>query len=98
MDRDQVLATLKAHEPELRRRGVRHAALFGSLARNEAGPDSDIDVLIDLEPDARVGVWEFIGIGHYLSDLFLTKVDVVERQALKPLVAPNAEHDAIHVF
>jgi len=50
MDRQQVIATLRAHEEELRRRGVRHAALFGSVARGEAISTSDIDILIELQP------------------------------------------------
>ena len=71
-NREQVIATLRAHERELRRRGVLHAALFGSVARNEAKPASDIDILIELEPDAPVGVFEYVGITQYLADLSRT--------------------------
>jgi predicted nucleotidyltransferase len=98
MDRNQVLATLKAHEAELKRRGVRHAALFGSVARGEAGPESDIDVLIDLDPRAPVGVWEYVGIAQYLGDLFPVRVDVANRRALKGLVRPSIENDALFAF
>ena len=48
MDRDQILARLRDHAPDLRRHGVVRAALFGSVARGEARPDSDIDIDIDI--------------------------------------------------
>lgn len=98
MNREQVIATLRAHEPELRHRGVLHAALFGSLARGEAKPSSDIDILIELQPDAEVGLFEYVGITHYLSDLFSSPVDVANRNRLKPHVRPSAEHDAMYAF
>ena len=98
MNRDQVIATLCAHERELRDRGVLHAALFGSVARNEAKPESDIDILIELEPDAPVGVFEYVGITQYLADLFPNRVDVANRSNLKALVRPSAERDAVYAF
>ena len=52
MQRDEAIATLKRHEAELRRLGVEHLYLFGSTARGEAGPDSDIDLLVVLDDDA----------------------------------------------
>ncbi len=48
VNRDQVIATLRAHERELRDRGVLHVALFGSVARNEGKRSSDIDIMIEL--------------------------------------------------
>lgn len=50
MDRSAILARLKEHEAELRRRGVARVALFGSAARGEARPDSDIDLMVDVDP------------------------------------------------
>ena len=70
MNSEQVIATVCVHETELRRRGVMHAALFGSVARNEAMPTSDIDIMIALEPGAPVGLFEYVDITQYLADLF----------------------------
>lgn len=98
MNREQVVATLRHHAPELRQRGVLHAGLFGSIARNEATTTSDIDILIELAPDARVGLFEYVGITQYLEDLFPVRVDVANRSRLKPLVRPSAERDAIYAF
>jgi predicted nucleotidyltransferase len=98
MNREQVIETLRAHEPDLRNRGVLHAALFGSVARNEAKPTSDIDILIEIEPNAPVGVFEYVGITQYLADLFPGRVDVANRSSLKPFVRPSAERDAVYAF
>ncbi len=98
MDRDDILATVRAHEPELRHRGVRHAALFGSVARGEATPSSDIDILIELEPAAPIDLFEYVAITQFLGDLFPNRVDVANRDRLQPLVRPRAERDAIYAF
>jgi len=98
MDSDLVLTTLRAHEPELRRRGVIHAALFGSMARGEAAVGSDIDILIELAPEAGVDLYGYVGITHYLADLFPVKVDVANWDALKPHVRPGAAQDAVYAF
>ncbi len=98
MTRDQVIARLRANEQQLRQRGVMHAALFGSVARNEATPDSDIDILIEIEPDAPVGVFEYVGIKQYIAALFEGPVDVVDREGLKPYVRPAVTTDAIYAF
>ena len=58
MNREEIITRLRDNEAALRQRGVAHAALFGSRARDEQGPDSDTDILIEIDPDAPVGVWE----------------------------------------
>ena len=98
MTRDQALAVLKRHEVDLRCRGARHAALFGSVARNAARQDSDIDVLVELDPAVAVRVFEYADIALYLSDLFAGRADVANRAALKAHVRPAAERDAVYAF
>jgi uncharacterized protein len=98
MNREQAIATLRAHELDLRNLGVLHAALFGSVARNEAKPDSDIDIMIELAPEAPIGLFEYVGITQYLADLFPVHVDVANRSRLKALVRPSAERDAVYAF
>lgn len=98
MDRDQVIATLRAHEADLRKQGVLHAALFGSLARGEAGPGSDIDLMIEIDPDARIDLFKYVAITQFLEDLFPTKVDVSERKGLKRFIRPGVERDAVYAF
>jgi predicted nucleotidyltransferase len=98
MNREQVIATLRTHEQELRQRGVLHVGLFGSVARDEATPTSDIDILVELAPDAPIDLFGYVGITQYLSDLFPNPVDVANRRRLKALVRPSVERDAIYAF
>jgi uncharacterized protein len=73
-------------------------ALFGSIARGESKRTSDVDILIQLEPQAPVGLFEYVGITQYPADLFPIRVDVANRSSLKPLVRPTIERDAIYAF
>jgi uncharacterized protein len=98
MDRDTVIQTLKAREHDLRKLGVRHIALFGSVARGEASDRSDIDILLDLQPDAPIGVFEYVGLTQFIADLFPVRVDVANHARLKPHVRPHAEREAIYAF
>ncbi len=98
MTRAEILDVLRRSEPELRAKGVRHAGLFGSAARGEAGPDSDIDIMIDLDPDLRLSVYDYVGIKLFIEDMFEGPVDVVDRNALKPYVKPRALADLIDAF
>lgn len=96
MTNAEILEVLRRSEPELRAKGVRHAGLFGSTARGEAGPASDIDIMIDLDPDASL--WHYAGVKLFIADLFDGPVDVVDRNGLKPNVRPNAVADLIDAF
>jgi predicted nucleotidyltransferase len=98
MDKDAVIATLRAHRADIERMGVIHAAVFGSLARGEAGPDSDIDIAIDMDYDVVGGVWEYVGLRQQIADLFTEPVDVVNRQTLKPGVREAVARDLIYAF
>ena len=98
MDRDQILDRLRDHAPDLRRHGVVRAALFGSTARGEAQPDSDIDILVELDPEAPIDLLAYVGIVQFIEDLFPTAVDVANRAALRPLVRPSVERDAVYAF
>jgi uncharacterized protein len=98
MNRQDVLATLRKHESELRARGVAHAAVFGSVARGEHRPGSDLDIMIDVAPEAPLTVFGYVGLKEYIADLFDGPVDVVTRDALKPGIRPGATADAIYAF
>lgn len=98
MNREDIIARLREHEATLRARGVTHAALFGSRARGDAGPDSDTDIMIELDPKARIGVYEYVAIRDLIADLFEGRVDVVSRDGLKPHVGPTVTADAIYAF
>jgi uncharacterized protein len=99
----ETLAVLKAHEAELRARGVTHAAVFGSVARGESGAASDVDILIDLDPERRIGVFGYVNIKLHIAALFGVDshdgpVDVVNRKTLKPLLRQQIIGEAIDAF
>ena len=93
-----ALATLRRSEAALRARGVRHAALFGSTARGDSRPDSDIDILIEFDPDAHVGVFDYVGVKEYIASLFSQPVDVIDREGLKPHLRRSSAQDAVYAF
>ena len=95
---DNVLDTLRAHKDELRRLGVSHAAVFGSVARGEARADSDIDVLADLDPDRALGIFEYARVKLYIGEILKGAGDVVNRRTLKPLLRDSIIRDAVDAF
>ena len=80
-DRDAVLQLLGSHREEMKGLGIKSLALFGSFARNEAGPDSDVDLLVEF--DRPVGLFHFVRVHRYLETLLGRKVDLVTPDALK---------------
>lgn len=98
MDRQDILDRLRANERALRERGVTHAALFGSRARGDARPDSDTDILIEIDPEAEISIYDYAGLKRFIADLFEGSVDVINRGALKAYVRPRAESDAVYAF
>jgi len=94
----QVIDTLRQLEGELRRRGVAHAAVFGSMARGDATAASDVDVLVDLDPARRIGLYDYVSIGLFLKEKLGCEVDVVEREAIKPRLRDGILGDAVSAF
>ncbi len=98
MSREEVLAKLRQHAPELQAEGILHLALFGSTARNEATPDSDIDLMAEYDPSRRLSLLDIVRFRNHLSDLLGVKVDLAARRLIKPLIRQSVEEDAIDAF
>jgi predicted nucleotidyltransferase len=96
MERSEALSLLARAKPALAREfGVVDLALFGSVARNAARPDSDVDVLVAFNGPATSA--RFFGVLFYLEDLFHRPVDLVTTKALRPELRPRVEGEAAHV-
>jgi len=94
----EIVAELKALEPELRERGISSAAIFGSVVRGQAGPDSDVDVLVDIDPATPFDLLDLVGVKNLLMDRLGRTVDVLERVALKPNLRDSVLAEAETVF
>ena len=96
VNRDTVLALLREHLPVLRQRfGVQQLRLFGSMARDAARPDSDVDVLVGFDGPATAK--RCFGVQFYLEDLLHRPVDLVTEKALRERLRPYVERDAIAI-
>ena len=99
MNRADVIAKLKAKETDLKSTGVAGLYLFGSYARDEAGPDSDVDVFIDKAPGRRFGFDELMGSYRILEETFPgLEIGFGTREGILKYIREDVERDAIRVF
>ena len=94
MKREEILSLLKEKRPQLDTFGVKSISLFGSVARNEATPESDIDMLIEF--DGKVTFDRFMDTKFFLEDLFGAKVDLVMQDAIRPRMKSYIMQDLVH--
>lgn len=97
MDRDAAIARLKEHEAELRRLGVQHLYLFGSTARDEAGPESDVDLFFDYER-GKLGLYELMDVKETAARILGRKADIMTRDSLHKTLRQKIEAGALQVF
>ncbi len=95
MKRDDVLRVLRQHRAELQGFGVQSLSLFGSTARDEAGPESDVDILVEFEGPATFD--QYIDLQIFLEGLLRCKVDLLTQRAVREYVRPYIEKDSIRV-
>lgn len=98
MNRTEAITRLRDHAADLRARGATGLWLFGSTLRDEAGPDSDIDLFLDYDPSQAFSLVDLAGIEQYLGDALGVAVDLTTRDSLHPRLRDAIEQDAEQVF
>ena len=94
----EIHSILSTYKEELRKRyKVKDIGIFGSYVRGEEEEKSDLDILVDFEKDAEIGLLEFVNMENYLSDLLGIKVDLVEKTVLKPRIGRNILKEVIYL-
>jgi predicted nucleotidyltransferase len=97
MKREAVVNRLRAHEAELRRRGVQHLYLFGSMARDEAGADSDVDLFFDHER-GKLSLFGLMDVKEAAAKILGCKTDIMTRDSLHKTMRQRIEAGALQVF
>ena len=99
MNREQVIATLREHEPELKAAGVAHLALHGSYARGAAVSNmSDVDVIADFDRSRKLSLVGRVHLENRLTDILGVKADLADRAMLRPEVLEEAQRESVLVF
>ena len=102
MTREEAIAKLRALRPELEALGFRHVWLFGSVARDEAGPDSDVDLLVDVPEEVYENVWHRatfqLEVEPDVAKLVGRRTDVIDRAAARQRFLDRIEDDLVRVF
>jgi predicted nucleotidyltransferase len=95
---EHVIATLRAHEAELRQAGIRRLSLFGSVARGDAEADSDVDLAAELDPEAGIGLFALGALERRLAELVGRKVDLLPEPVEKQRLRANIDRDRRRAF
>jgi len=87
---EKLISILKDYKKELKKRyGVKKIGVFGSFVRGEDKKKSDLDILVEFEEEAKIGLLKFVNMENYLSELLGVKVDLVEKSVLKPRIGKH---------
>ena len=97
MEREEAISRLQKHEADLKRLGVERLYLFGSTARGEARPDSDVDLFFD-HPEGSIGLYELLDLREAASRILGCKADVMTRRSLHRVLRKDIEASALQVF
>ena len=95
---EHVIATLRAHEAELRRAGIRHLSLFGSVARGEAEADSDVDLAAEFDPAAEMDLIRLVSLERSVGETLGRPVEILPEPVENPRLRANVERDRIIAF
>ena len=97
-ERDRVVARLHELAPRLRARGIGHLSLFGSMARGEAEPGSDVDLLIETDRESRFGLFDVVDLQDELEAIFGRPTHFAFGSTMRPWLREEIGREAIAIF
>ena len=98
MTKAEALARLRSREKDLRAMGIERLSMFGSTAREEANPDSDVDLAAYLRRDMKIGLVEYVDLRHQLAAVLGESVDLVAEPSRRSRLQAQIDRDRVHVF
>jgi len=98
MTREEIIAAIRGNSEAIKAEGVTRLALFGSRVRGDNRPDSDIDVLIEVEPDASFSILNLIGVEHIIQDATGLPTQATMRRSMPRRFAQRIADDILEVF
>jgi hypothetical protein len=98
MTREEIIATIRKNAEAIRAEGVTKLAIFGSRVRGDNRPDSDIDVLVEVEPDASFSLLNLIGVEHIIQDATGLPAQATMRRSIPHRFAQRIADNVVEVF
>jgi predicted nucleotidyltransferase len=98
MTREEIISAIRERSGALKAEGVSKLAMFGSRARGDNRADSDLDVLIEVEPDASFSILNLIGVEHIIHDATGLQTQATMRRSMRPRFAQRISDDILEVF
>lgn len=98
MNKQELIETIRANRPLLDEFSVKSVSVFGSIVRDEARPDSDVDILVEFDPNAKIGFFTFARLQRRLSEVLRRPVDLVTPDALHKSMKTQILKEAVHAF
>jgi hypothetical protein len=98
MTREEIIAKIRSSAPALRAEGVTALAIFGSRARGDAGEDSDLDLLVEADPNAKFSLLNLIGVEHIVEAATGLRAQATMRRSIEPEMAQRISDDIVEVL